>query len=92
MPRKLGGGRGLSMYTEFTDTYGARIELQTSSAACAPRCWLRIKGGEVNNPKGEIKTESGRELHFAAHLSLAQAKRLRKGLDKWITDAEAGKL
>ena len=66
--------RGFSIYDQFTDTYGATIRVQESSAATEPKVWIFAEGGMAENP--------------SPHLNVEQAKRLRDALDAFISEGE----
>lgn len=76
-------GRGLFEFCRFTDTYGAVVRVQSSSAAGVPRAWIFVAGGITD--LGGANPNDG-----AAHLSPGQAKRLRTALDKWLAHVGDG--
>lgn len=66
---------GLVRFTQFRDSYGATVRVQSSSAAEKPHVWVYIGVGMANS--GDV----------AAHLTRGQAKRLRDALDRWLRGA-----
>ncbi len=65
--------RGFSIYSEGKDSYGAEVDIQMSSAV-NKRCWIKIKGGALDNNDG------------TAHITEGHAKRIIKALEKFIAD------
>ena len=61
---------------EMRDDYRAKVNIDHSSAAKGPCLWLRIEGGDITDNEA------------ASHLTLAQARLLRTGLDAAIEEAE----
>ena len=63
--------RGFYIYSEFKDSYGSSIQIKESSSAMGPRVWIFCnREGTIEDP--------------APHLNVTQAKRLIKGLQKFI--------
>lgn len=93
--KDLGGGRGLGMYGDPVKTsYGDVVEVQDSSAASGPHCWLRIHGS--THLSGPVSPLAGLEHGVApgslsAHLSVAQARAIRDRLNAWLGDEPGGK-
>lgn len=77
--------RGFAVFTQFTDTYGADVRVQMSSAAGVRRCWVFAHGG------GTIRAEHREDQernNAAPHLSPAQARRMAKALLRFADGAE----
>lgn len=76
----------------FYDLYGARIETNTSSAVAPegePRCWLRIRGGEMaEQGKWPSRAELGKPNNASAYLDVAQVKQLIAGLQRFVDENE----
>lgn len=64
--------RGLKIYTDIKDSYGANVWVQDSSSAIKDCCWIYIEGGSI------------KDNNAATHLTVAQAKRIIKGLEKFV--------
>lgn len=79
--------RGFGIYSEFTDTYQNRIRVQHSSAAMMDAVWIFCDG----ESDGKMVVGSAKPFRSAPHLSVSQAKRLIRALQKFIEVAEAGK-
>lgn len=65
--------RGFANYLEFTDKYGAIVNVRESSLATDDCVWLFTEGGTDNN-KGAI------------HLNQAMAIQLIASLSEWLVD------
>lgn len=61
----------LKTYTSFKDVYNAEVELQDSSDI-NNKCWLIVKGGDINNNDG------------AMLLNKVMAKKIIRALNKYI--------
>jgi hypothetical protein len=66
--------RGFHGYTELTDSYGASVRVQESSAASAPHVWIFLEGGAVKENNG------------SAHLNIEQATKVRDALTYWLEE------
>lgn len=84
--------RGFDIYTEFIDTYGARVRVQESSSAAGRRCWVFTSGGRTLGRRQRELFEACRAGgfkmpgddvvtdHTSPHLTPAQARRLARAL------------
>ena len=80
--------RGFAIYAKLTDTYGADVRVQKSSAAGVRRCWIFAKGGSTLGSRQKTLSEEspmqpGENIvndSVSAHLSPAQARRVAKAL------------
>lgn len=78
----LGGGRGLNMYgSPVATTYGHLIEVQDSSSAEGPHCWMWVYPGEYGTRDDSVTGARG------VHLSLDEAVEIRDRLDRFILEA-----
>jgi hypothetical protein len=68
--------RGFERYAEITDSYGASVSVQESSAATGPHVWVFINGGELSRGTGVNDGSS--------HLTTQQAKELRDALTEFL--------
>lgn len=68
--------RGFPIYSEFTDSYGSRIRVQKSSAALIDAVWIFC---DKHDGTGE----------FTPHLTVAQAKRMIRGLQKFVDEVQS---
>jgi len=66
--------RGLTLYGEVVDTYGARVCVRESSADPLVHGWLFIEGGGITANDG------------AAHLTVDQARDIIKALQRFVKD------
>ena len=73
-PNRSTTDRGFAIYDEFTDLYGHKVRVQQSSYASEPAVWIFAE---------ECPDEVG---PTATHLTLEQAKRVRDGLDAFISE------
>lgn len=74
--------RGFSVFDEFKDSKGNEIRVQMSSAAEKCCCWVFCHG-----PDGKSAyTHMGELGSYSPHLTKAQAKRLIRGLTKFVED------
>lgn len=64
--------RGFRIYSEFLDSYKSEVRIQESSSAEGRYCWIFTK-----------KAGEG-DIDWAPHLSVYQAKRVVKALEKFI--------
>ena len=85
-PNRTVTERGFDSYDEFTDSYGATIRVQESSAAPAPHVWVFVDGGGTEAPVGFPGLPEGRKNDGSAHLTVEQARRLRDALDAFIAE------
>ena len=88
MPNRSVTHRGFVSYDELTDAYGASITVRESSAASAPHVWLFIEGGGTAAAPGTPGIPGGRVNDGSAHLTVAQAVRVRDALDNFIHEHE----
>ncbi len=70
--------RGFKIYSEFIDTYKSTVRIQESSNVLK-RCWIFVEN-DGKNPASNLITNG------AIHLSVGQAKRIIKALEKFIKD------
>jgi hypothetical protein len=73
-PKITHDGRGFAIYGTIKDTRAATIVVKHSSADPLRYLWIFIDGGHIAANKG------------AAHLTLAQAKKVRDALTRGIQD------
>lgn len=74
--------RGFGIFSEFKDSKGNTVRVQKSSAACVDAAWIF-----VTDPEGESAVEHmGALSGHAAHLTKAQARRLIRGLLKFVNE------
>ena len=66
-------GRGFTIYDRFTDTYSSVIQVQESSSAEEPRCWIFADAAEPG-------------CAASPHLDVEQAKRVRDALNVFISE------
>jgi hypothetical protein len=71
--------RGFTTYGEFTDSYGAKVTIRESPAAPPSHVWIFVEGGQTARPGTERPVNDG-----SAHLTLAQALRLRDALTAFL--------
>lgn len=76
--------RGFRVFSEFRDSYGSTIRVQESSSAEEVAVWIFCKNAQCGraDPLGAVL--GGAEPDFTPHLNVAQAKRLRSALDRFI--------
>lgn len=86
VPNRSVTERGFTNYDEFTDSYGAKVTVRESSAASRPHVWVFVEGGETAAAPGTPGIEAGRANDGSAHLTTAQAIRLRDALDSYIDE------
>jgi hypothetical protein len=67
--------RGFGIYTQFRDSCGSEVRVQESSSAEGPHIWIFCKNEDPMWNKG---TEP------SPHLTVAQARRVRDALDRFI--------
>lgn len=74
-PAKV-GDRGLRDYGRFTDRYGAKVKVRTSSEIGGRYLWVFHAGGSLH---------TAREFNDGAiYLDRRQATMLRAALDRWL--------
>lgn len=84
--------RGFGVFVEFTDSKGADVRVQRSSASGEPAVWVFVKGGTTVSAKQRALAQECRDRQFqmpgdelvtddtSAHLTRAQARRLARAL------------
>jgi len=77
-PNRSTTPRGFITYDEFTDSYGASITIRESSNAEGSHVWIFAEGGGVRKNDG------------SAHLTVAQAIRVRDALNAFIAEDGGG--
>lgn len=80
--------RGFIVFSEFTDSYGSRIRVQESSSAEERAVWIFCHNNECGRAD-PLASVLGGEKDFTPHLNVAQARRLRNALDKFIAGARS---
>lgn len=70
--------RGFKIYSEFTDTYKSKVQIQESSSIFK-RCWIFVKN-EGKHPESNLVTDG------AIHLNTKQAKLIISALQKFLAD------
>lgn len=70
--------RGFRIFSEFKDTYDAKVRVIESSLATAPRVWIFCDKPYLK-PDGESEVEDS-PLHLSPH----QARLLISALNKWL--------
>jgi len=98
MPDRSTTPRGFTVYDQLTDTYGATVRVQQSSAAMhGARVWIFAE-----HPKEMLTTEDlalfaaagidirevRADIAASPHLDVEQAKRVRDALDVFIRENE----
>jgi hypothetical protein len=76
-PETFEGPRGLRGFLRMNTTYGARVELQESSAAVI----YSSNGAELDGPFSWLRVEEN-GVEASAHLSVAEMRALRRALNQ----------
>jgi Holliday junction resolvase-like predicted endonuclease len=69
--------RGFRIYDEFVDKYHSSVDVVQSSLATDDCVWVLVKSQDPSYSN-----------EGAIHLTVENAKRLRKALKEWIKDVE----
>lgn len=83
--------RGFAHDEPIASTYGATVRVYESSAAAGPHIWLSIVGTAHLEPGVQTEDRAGTRTcpgSVAAHLTVEQAKAVRKSLKRLIEIAE----
>lgn len=75
--------RGFRIYSDFRDSYGNRVRIQQSSAACMDAVWIFCDG----ESDGKMLPGDTKPFKSAPHLTIAQAKRVIRALERFVEEA-----
>ena len=74
--------RGFRIYSDFRDSYGNRVRIQQSSAACMDAVWIFCDG----ESDGKMLPGDTKPFKSAPHLTVAQAKRVIRALERFVQE------
>jgi len=77
--------RGFRIYSDGKDSYGNRVRIQQSSAACMDAVWIFCDGED----DGKMLPGDTKPFKSAPHLTVAQARRVIRALERFIEEVSA---